>query len=85
MIETLCSRISDCGVGDPSTQMICTQMGQMVDPNLFGGQQQCTLNDTAVNACFSAIESISCDTIRTADIGALLSDQSLQQCTQACI
>jgi hypothetical protein len=85
MVETLCSRISDCGVGDPGTRQMCSQMGSMIDPGMPGGSPQCTIDNSAVNACFSAIENISCDTIRSADIGALLSDSSLQQCTQACI
>jgi hypothetical protein len=88
MIETLCERVNACGVTDPGAKMMCSalpNLGTMLDPGALGGSGGvCTLKTTAVDACISAIENISCDTIRSNDIGALLSNSALNQCTDVC-
>jgi hypothetical protein len=88
MIETLCERVDACGVNDPGTKMLCASapsFGSMLDPGALGGSGGiCTLKTSAVDACISAIENISCDTIRSNDIGALLSNNALNQCTEVC-
>ena len=84
-METVCNKVADCGVQDPGVQMICGQMKSL--PGALGGMgggQQCTVNQVAVDACFEAVERISCDTLRSGDLVQLLTDSNrISECNSA--
>jgi hypothetical protein len=67
MAETLCGKLAECGVTDPSASGLCALFGQSLttgDPDLADALRsgRCTYDAGAAATCLRAVGGISCDT-----------------------
>ncbi len=64
LTESLCKKLSECGVIDSATQSVCQAFAQEFDPEDAAGKVargECSFNQRAADACLRAVADLRCD------------------------
>ncbi len=86
LTSTVCAKLSDCGVIDTFSQVLCQELAQSAeDPDAEARVRrgECSYNQSAAVACLDTIRGLSC-TVQPADVMDWLDHAgSLAECTTA--
>lgn len=87
LTESLCKKLSDCGVIDSATQSVCKAFAQEFDPEDAAGKVargECSFNQRAADACLRAVADLRCDAAGGGDVMDLLKNTNqVGECAQA--
>ncbi len=87
LTESLCKKLSECGVIDSTTQSVCQAFAQEFDPEDAAGKVargECSFNQRAADACLRAVADLRCDAAGSGDMMDLLKKSNqVGECAQA--
>ena len=87
LTESLCKKLSECGVIDSATQSVCQAFAQEFDPEDAAAKVargECSFNQRAADACLRAVADLRCDAASSGDMMDLLkSTNQVGECAQA--
>lgn len=87
LTESLCKKLSECGVIDSATQSVCQAFAQEFDPEDAAGKVargECSFNQRAADACLRAVADLRCDAAGSGDMMDLLrKSNQVGECAQA--
>jgi hypothetical protein len=87
LTESLCKKLSECGVIDSATQSVCQAFAQEFDPEDAAGKVargECSFNQRAADNCLRAVADLRCDTTGSGDMMDLLKNTNqVGECAQA--
>lgn len=87
LTDSLCKKLSECGVIDSATQSVCQAFAQQFDPDDAAAKVargECSFNQRAADACLRAVADLRCDAAGSADMMDLLSKSNqVGECAQA--
>jgi hypothetical protein len=89
LTDSLCKKMSECGVIDSATQSVCQAFAQQFDPDDAAAKVargECSFNQRAADACLRAVADLRCDAAGSGDMMDLLSKSNqVGECGQAYI
>ena len=87
LTDSLCKKMSECGVIDSATQSVCQAFAQQFDPGDAAAKVargECSFNKRAADACLRAVADLRCDAAGSGDMMDLLSKSNqVGECAQA--
>jgi hypothetical protein len=87
LTESLCKKLSECGVIDSATRSVCQAFAQEFDPEDAAGKVargECSFNQRAADACLRAVADLRCDTAQQGDMmDWLMKSNQVGECAQA--
>ena len=87
LTESLCKKLSECGVIDSTTQSVCQAFAEEFDPEDAAGKVargECSFNQRAADACLRAVADLRCDAAGGGDMMDLLKNTNqVGECAQA--
>ncbi|HEU5058619.1 MAG TPA: hypothetical protein VFU21_18930 [Kofleriaceae bacterium] len=87
LTESLCKKLSECGVIDSATQSVCQAFAQEFDPEDAAAKVargECSFNQRAADACLRAVADLRCDAAGSGDMMDLLKNTNqVGECAQA--
>ena len=87
LTESLCKKLSECGVIDSTTQSVCQAFAQEFDPEDAAAKVargECSFNQRAADACLRAVADLRCDAAGGGDMMDLLKNTNqVGECAQA--
>jgi len=87
LTDSLCKKLSECGVIDSTTQSVCQGFAQQFDPDDAAARVargECSFNQRAADACLRAVADLRCDAAGSGDMMDLLSKSNqVGECAQA--
>ena len=87
LTDSLCKKMSECGVIDSATQSVCQAFAQQFDPDDAAAKVargECSFNKRAADACLRAVADLRCDAAGSGDMMDLLSKSNqVGECAQA--
>lgn len=85
--SSLCKKLSECGVIDTTTQVMCTAFAQQLDSEEAAAKVasgECSFNQRAADECLRAVSDLSCDLQSPTDMmDFLMTSNRVGECTEA--
>ena len=87
LTDSLCKKLSECGIIDGSTRSMCQVVAGQMNPDDAAervARGECSFDQSAADACLRAVASLRCDTQSGGDMMAwLMESQRVGQCARA--
>jgi hypothetical protein len=87
LTQSLCRKLSECGVVDSATQNVCQAFAQEFDPEEAAAKVargECSFNQKAADACLRAVSDLRCDANSTGDMmDWLMASHRVGECVEA--
>jgi len=87
LTESLCRKLSECGVIDSATQSVCHAFADEFDPDDAAARVargECSFNQRAADACLRAVADLRCDATASGDMMEwLMASNRVGECAQA--
>ena len=87
LTESLCKKLSECGVIDSATQSVCQAFAQEFDPEDAASKiarGECSFNQRSADACLKAVANLRCDATGSNDMmDWLMASNKVGECAEA--